>query len=104
MHQKKEKFHGISLFFDAFSDPIVGVWSDRFKSKLGRRHPFIYASIFPLAFCIWLLFIPPSSYDQTYLFLKLLILTVCIRLAITFFETPWSFKKGNCKSYAYCQN
>ena len=66
----------------------MGVWSDRFKSKLGRRHPFIYASIFPLAFCIWLLFVPPSSYDQTYLFLKLLTLTVCIRLAITFFETP----------------
>ena len=79
---------GVSLFFDAFSDPLVGVWSDRFKSKLGRRHPFIYLSIFPLAFCIWLLFIPPSSYDQTYLFLKLLILTVSIRLAITFFETP----------------
>ena len=79
---------GVSLFFDAISDPLVGVWSDRFKSKLGRRHPFIYASIFPLAFCIWLLFVPPSSYDQTYLFLKLLTLTVCIRLAITFFETP----------------
>ena len=79
---------GVSLFFDAISDPLVGVWSDRFKSKLGRRHPFIYASIFPLAFCIWLLFVPPSSYDQSYLFLKLLTLTVCIRLAITFFETP----------------
>ena len=79
---------GVSLFFDAISDPLVGVWSDRFKSKLGRRHPFIYASIFPLAFCIWLLFVPPSSYDQTYLFLKLLTLSVCIRLAITFFETP----------------
>ena len=79
---------GVSLFFDAISDPLVGVWSDRFKSKLGIRHPFIYASIFPLAFCIWLLFVPPSSYDQTYLFFKLLTLTVCIRLAITFFETP----------------
>ena len=79
---------GVSLFFDAISDPLVGVWSDRLKSKLGRRHPFIYASIFPLAFCIWLLFVPPSSYDQTYLFLKLLTLTVCIRLAITYFETP----------------
>tara|TARA_B100001989_G_scaffold201385_1_gene149807 strand:- start:185 stop:1630 length:1446 start_codon:yes stop_codon:yes gene_type:complete len=79
---------GISLFFDAISDPLVGVWSDRFKSRLGRRHPFIYASIIPLAFCIWLLFVPPSSYEQTYLFFKLLILTICIRLAITFFETP----------------
>ena len=79
---------GISLFFDAISDPLVCVWSDRFKSRLGRRHPFIYASIIPLAFCIWLLFVPPSSYEQTYLFFKLLILTICIRLAITFFETP----------------
>ena len=79
---------GISLIFDAISDPLVGAWSDRLKSKLGRRHPFIYASIIPLAFCIWLLFIPPSSYDQIYLFFKLLILTICIRLAITFFETP----------------
>ena len=56
---------GISLFFDAISDPLVGVWSDRFKSRLGRRHPFIYASIIPLAFCIWLLFVPPSSYEHT---------------------------------------
>ena len=79
---------GISLIFDAISDPLVGAWSDRLKSKLGRRHPFIYASIIPLAFCIWLLFIPPSSYDQIYLFFKLLILTISIRLAITFFETP----------------
>ena len=79
---------GISLFFDAISDPLVGVWSDRIRSRLGRRHPFIYASIIPLAICVWLLFTPPNSYDQSYLFVKLLVLTILIRLAITFFETP----------------
>ncbi len=79
---------GISLFFDAISDPLVGVWSDRIRSRLGRRHPFIYASILPLAICVWLLFTPPNSYDQSYLFVKLLVLTILIRLAITFFETP----------------
>ena len=79
---------GVSLFFDAISDPLVGVWSDRIKSRLGRRHPFIYASIIPLAICVWLLFTPPNSYDQSYLFVKLLVLTILIRLAITFFETP----------------
>lgn len=35
---------GVSLLFDAVSDPLVGVWSDRIRSRLGRRHPFIYAS------------------------------------------------------------
>ena len=79
---------GVSLLFDAVSDPLVGVWSDRIRSRLGRRHPFIYASIIPLAVCIWLLFTPPNSYEQSYLFIKLLVLTILIRLAITFFETP----------------
>ena len=37
----------IALVFDAISDPLVGAWSDRFKSKWGRRHPFVYLAIIP---------------------------------------------------------
>ena len=39
---------GLALLLDAFSDPIVGVYSDNFKSKLGRRHPLMYAAAVPL--------------------------------------------------------
>ncbi|MDG0979422.1 MAG: MFS transporter, partial [Halieaceae bacterium] len=33
----------ISLLFDAVSDPLVGAWSDRLRSNLGRRRPFMIA-------------------------------------------------------------
>ena len=33
----------IALVFDAISDPLVGAWSDRLRSRWGRRHPFLFA-------------------------------------------------------------
>src|ERR1700710_700178 len=34
----------VALLFDGLSDPLVGAWSDRTKTRLGRRHPFLYAA------------------------------------------------------------
>lgn len=79
---------GISLIFDAISDPIVGAWSDRLKSRWGRRHPFVYLSILPLALGFYFLFSEPKSLDQDYLFWRLLILVLLIRISLTFYETP----------------
>ena len=79
---------GISLVFDAISDPLVGAWSDRFKSKWGRRHPFVYLSIIPLALGFYFLFSIPSSTEQNFLFWKLLLLVILIRVSLTFYETP----------------
>ena len=43
---------GLALFvatlFDAITDPIAGFVSDGWRSKWGRRHPFMYASAFIL--------------------------------------------------------
>ena len=79
---------GIALVFDAISDPLIGAWSDRFNSRLGRRHPFIYASIIPLSLSFYFLFTEPASYSQSYLFWKLLILVLIIRISLTFYEIP----------------
>ena len=37
----------IAMVFDAVSDPLVGSISDRHRSRLGRRHPFLYAAPIP---------------------------------------------------------
>ena len=34
----------IAIIFDAISDPVMGSISDRYVSKLGRRHPFMLAA------------------------------------------------------------
>ena len=34
----------IALLFDAITDPLAGSLSDNFKSRLGRRHPFMHLS------------------------------------------------------------
>ena len=38
---------GIALVFDAITDPMVGSVSDNWRSKLGRRHPFMFLAAAP---------------------------------------------------------
>jgi GPH family glycoside/pentoside/hexuronide:cation symporter len=47
----------IALVFDAVSDPLIGIWSDRTNSRLGRRHPFMYFSIIPFALAYYFILI-----------------------------------------------
>lgn len=50
----------MALMVDAVTDPAVGVFSDNCRSRLGRRHPFMYASAIPFGLlCIYLF----SFYD-----------------------------------------
>ncbi len=51
----------LAVFFDAVSDPVIGALSDRWKSKWGRRHPFLFIAPVPLALCLYFLFTPPLS-------------------------------------------
>jgi glycoside/pentoside/hexuronide:cation symporter, GPH family len=79
-----------ALVFDAISDPVVGYWSDNFRSKWGRRHPFMYAAALPVAATYFLLWNPPEGLSQSALFWYVLSLAVLIRTFITFYETPSS--------------
>jgi len=80
----------ISLFVDAFADPIVGYWSDNIHSRVGRRHPFMYFSAIPVAISYMLLWMPPVGWNPQQLFWYLLALSIVTRIFITFYETPSS--------------
>ena len=64
----------IALVVDAVSDPLVGIWSDRMRSRWGRRHPFMYAAILPFAGSYYLLLSDPGDISEQGLFLRLLVL------------------------------
>ena len=80
----------MALFLDAVSDPLVGAYSDQFKSRLGRRHPFMYAAAVPLGLFICLLFKPPEGVSETYLIAWMMVFLILTRLTFTVFSVPWS--------------
>ena len=78
----------IALCFDAFTDPIVGSISDNFKSRWGRRHPFMYAAAIPMAFSFYFLFAPPEELSSGALFAWMTVFTVLVRGAMTLYYVP----------------
>jgi len=78
----------IALVFDAVSDPLVGAISDRWKSRLGRRHPFLFASALPLGLSFAAIYSPPEGLGQTGLFLWLMIFTIAMRQSLTLYFVP----------------
>jgi len=78
---------GIALLFDAITDPLAGSLSDNWRSKMGRRHPFMYASAIPLGICFYLLFSPPAL-GEIALFAWLTVFAILTRGAMTLYHVP----------------
>lgn len=51
--------------WDAISDPLVGAWSDRLRTKHGRRRPFLLWSALPLMIVFALLWTVPQTFGLT---------------------------------------
>ena len=81
----------LSIVWDAISDPLVGAWSDKLRSRWGRRHPLMVASIIPLALSFVAMFWPPqvAQDSQLSLFYWLLGSVLLLRTALTFFMVPY---------------
>lgn len=80
----------LAVVIDAVSDLAVGYLSDNWRSRWGRRHPFMYAAIIPVAVTFYLLWNPPGFVlsAQASLFTYLLVMAVLVRSFITLFEVP----------------
>ena len=80
----------IALIVDAILDPVIGNWSDNVRSRLGRRHPFMYAAAVPIAVSYYFLWNPPDGSSTGDLFWYLLGLSIVIRVFISCYEIPSS--------------
>ncbi len=78
----------LALCIDAVMDPLVGSLSDNWHSRLGRRHPFMYASALPLALCLIALFRPPAGLGPGALFAWLLFASIGVRVSLTLYQIP----------------
>ena len=78
----------IALLVDGFTDPLIGTWSDHCRSKLGRRHPFMFAAALPVGLTFIGLFAPPSGLGEVGLFLWLTAFAVLTRFALTLYNVP----------------
>lgn len=78
----------IALLVDGVADPLIGDISDRVRTPIGRRHPWLYAAPLPLALFLFLLFTPPQGLGPWPLFGWLICFTVLSRLMQSFYFVP----------------
>jgi len=78
----------IALVVDAVTDPLVGSLSDSTRGRLGRRHPYLYASALPMAVSFALLFRPPEGLGQLGLFAWLTAFALATRFGMTLYFVP----------------
>ena len=79
----------IAILVDAVADPIIGEVSDNWRSRIGRRHPFMYGAALPVALFYYLLWSPPHWHGAA-LFAYLVVIAVLVRIAIACYEIPSS--------------
>lgn len=82
----------LALIGDALTDPLVGVLSDRWRGRYGRRHPFLFVAPVPLAIMVYLIFNPPIGLvelsHQWGLFAWLAVTTILSRAFLTLYHVP----------------
>ena len=85
----------LALIGDAITDPIVGIMSDRWRSRFGCRHPFLVAAPIPLILSIFCIFNPPEAFtagadgpSQMHLFAWLAFWTILSRGFVTLYHVP----------------
>lgn len=78
----------IQRFWDAMIDPLVGQFSDNFRSRWGRRLPLIAFAALPLAVLFAALFWFPRAASEHTLFLHFLVVSLAFYVAHTFLALP----------------
>lgn len=79
----------ISMVLDALADPLFGAWSDRLRSRLGRRLPLmlIGAPLTMVTMGLW--FSPPAGMAPYLMFFWLMLTKMGVRAFASMFNIPY---------------
>ena len=78
----------IASVIDAVTDPLIGSLSDNFRSRWGRRHPFMLVALLPLGLGFYLLYAPLGGMSETFYFWWFLATMALLRIGKTFYAVP----------------
>lgn len=78
----------IPRIWDAFTDPVMGRISDRFKSRWGRRRPFVFAGALLMGIAFMSIWMVPQNLGETGMFLWLTIGSILFFTASTVYSVP----------------
>lgn len=78
----------ITRFWDVFTDPVLGMMSDRIHSRWGRRRHWIVIAAPILMFSSWMLFMPSAPVTWAYLLFWMVVLYIGWTL-ITISHMSW---------------
>ena len=78
----------VAMLWDAVSDLLLGHWSDKTSTVIGRRHPFMYAALLVLPISFWAMFNPVIELTDEWKFAYVLVFSLLIRTGTTLFEVP----------------
>jgi GPH family glycoside/pentoside/hexuronide:cation symporter len=79
----------LTLVVDSLCDPLVGSISDNSRSRHGRRHPFMLASLPAIFVAFGLLFSVPLGLTGAPLFFYALVTLFAARIGLSFFIVPY---------------
>jgi Na+/melibiose symporter-like transporter len=78
----------LTLAVDAIGDPIIGRLSDVTRSRLGRRHPYIYGAAIPTAVLFALTWFPPAGLSDFAMGVWIFVLASLARVAMSTYQVP----------------
>ena len=78
----------IPRILDALTDPIMGSISDKFRSRWGRRRPFIFSGALLMAVTYIMIWMVPRDFSQQGLFAWLVVSSILFFLSYTIFSIP----------------
>ncbi|CAN5637852.1 MFS transporter [soil metagenome] len=80
----------LTLMLDAVIDPAIGQWSDKLRTKWGRRHPLMYASAPLIAVACIAFWNSPSTWPAATTGIFVIGMLVLLRLCVSLYEIPSS--------------
>ena len=87
-------YAGLALFipriWDAITDPLMGIISDKTHTNMGRRRPYVLVGSILFGLTFWLIFTPPAGMSEMGYVIYFSIMYVLAGTAFTIYDIPYS--------------